>query len=259
MLGLVLTGAVVFVAGLLAIGFGFPVKEFSFGNTLILSGVVGIGSGLILIALGLVVRELRAVAAALSAGAAPHQAGPSEAFASTDAARTAGAAPPPPWLNEVPGRGRATAEPELPMATAPEPEPAAALEPPKRRRNLLFMSSKRDRNQAGDEGAETNGDAAGTPAVVETRVTFDDAWPSADRSRSEPPRPSRAAGQEEPKPPPPIRRPAEAPPVTILKSGVVDGMAYTLYSDGSIEAQLPEGMIRFASIDDLRVHLEQRG
>jgi hypothetical protein len=46
--------------------------------------------------------------------------------------------------------------------------------------------------------------------------------------------------------------------VTVLKSGVVDGMAYSLYSDGSIEAQMPEGMMRFASIDELRAHLDQR-
>jgi hypothetical protein len=50
----------------------------------------------------------------------------------------------------------------------------------------------------------------------------------------------------------------EAPtPVSILKSGVVDGMAYTLYSDGSIEAQLPQGMLRFGSIAELRNHIEQ--
>ena len=48
------------------------------------------------------------------------------------------------------------------------------------------------------------------------------------------------------------------PPVTVLKSGIVDGMAYSLYSDGSIEAQMPEGMMRFASIDELRAHLDQR-
>jgi hypothetical protein len=47
--------------------------------------------------------------------------------------------------------------------------------------------------------------------------------------------------------------------VTMLKSGVVDGMAYSLYSDGSIEAQMPEGMMRFASIDELRAYLDQRG
>ncbi|GAC1626558.1 MAG: hypothetical protein NVS4B4_10100 [Bradyrhizobium sp.] len=50
----------------------------------------------------------------------------------------------------------------------------------------------------------------------------------------------------------------DQPPITILKSGVVDGMAYSLYSDGSIEAQMPEGMMRFASIDELRAHLDQR-
>ena len=65
-------------------------------------------------------------------------------------------------------------------------------------------------------------------------------------------------------PPPASPRPErhEAPPpqeeraVAILKSGVVDGMAYTLYADGSIEAQLPQGMVRFGSIAELRAHIE---
>jgi hypothetical protein len=43
----------------------------------------------------------------------------------------------------------------------------------------------------------------------------------------------------------------------VLKSGVVNGMPYTLYSDGSIEAQLPEGTLRFGSITELRNHIEQ--
>jgi hypothetical protein len=45
--------------------------------------------------------------------------------------------------------------------------------------------------------------------------------------------------------------------VAILKSGVVDGMGYTLYVDGSIEAELPQGTLRFSSINDLRSHLEK--
>ena len=71
---------------------------------------------------------------------------------------------------------------------------------------------------------------------------FDTVWPSdskAERSAETPP--------PEPKPP------------EILKSGVIDGMAYTLYTDGSIEAQLPQGTLRFTSIDDLRAHLENGG
>jgi hypothetical protein len=45
--------------------------------------------------------------------------------------------------------------------------------------------------------------------------------------------------------------------VSVLKSGVVDGMAYTLFSDGSIEAELPQGTLRFGSITELRNHIEQ--
>ena len=63
----------------------------------------------------------------------------------------------------------------------------------------------------------------------------------------------------EPAPEPRLVTPATEAPTTvsILKSGVVDGMAYTLYSDGSIEAQLPQGMLRFGSITELRNHIEQ--
>jgi len=60
-----------------------------------------------------------------------------------------------------------------------------------------------------------------------------------------------------PEPRPVAPAPEEPTPVSILKSGVVDGMAYTLYSDGSIEAQLPQGTLRFGSITELRNHIEQ--
>jgi hypothetical protein len=54
----------------------------------------------------------------------------------------------------------------------------------------------------------------------------------------------------------PASHKAEA--VSILKSGVIEGMAYTLYSDGSIEAQLPQGTLRFGSIAALRYHIENQ-
>ncbi len=61
------------------------------------------------------------------------------------------------------------------------------------------------------------------------------------------------------------RQPARSPVATepaperpqVVKSGVVDGMAYTLYADGSIEAKLPEGTVRFGSIAELRAHIEK--
>ena len=79
--------------------------------------------------------------------------------------------------------------------------------------------------------------------------TFEDAWPKSERAR-------RAGRGPAPDAAPAVRD--DKPQVTVLKSGVVDGMAYSLYSDGSIEAQMPEGMMRFASIDELRAHLDQR-
>jgi hypothetical protein len=54
----------------------------------------------------------------------------------------------------------------------------------------------------------------------------------------------------------PSPRPEPPRAAAILKSGVVDGMAYTLYADGSIEAQLPHGTVRFGSITELRSHIE---
>jgi hypothetical protein len=54
-----------------------------------------------------------------------------------------------------------------------------------------------------------------------------------------------------------VIRTDSAAAVSVLKSGVVNGMPYTLYSDGSIEAQLPEGTLRFGSITELRNHIEQ--
>ncbi len=61
-----------------------------------------------------------------------------------------------------------------------------------------------------------------------------------------------AAGRPYGAPPP---RPAPEP--MVLKSGIVGGMAYTLYSDGSIQAELPDGVVRFASLMELREHVSR--
>ena len=56
----------------------------------------------------------------------------------------------------------------------------------------------------------------------------------------------------------PVANPeSAAAALSVLKSGVVNGMPYTLYSDGSIEAQVSEGTLRFGSITELRNHIEQ--
>jgi len=87
---------------------------------------------------------------------------------------------------------------------------------------------------------------------------FDFPWrstrPRADDAPAMPAAPPPAAKPAAPSP----AASAEAVPAApaVLKSGVVDGMAYTLFTDGSIEAKLPEGTMRFATIAELRTYLE---
>src|ERR1700733_10518795 len=63
-----IAGIGLLLAGLLAIAVGIPVKEFSFGNTLILVGAVAACSGIIMLGLWTVVRELREISRRLGPG-----------------------------------------------------------------------------------------------------------------------------------------------------------------------------------------------
>ncbi len=294
MVVLLIAGLGLVLAGLLTVGFGVQL-ELSFGNTLILAGAIAACTGMILLGFWTVVRELKNIARRLGAGvaveshaslqsaaasASPSREGGGFLFGRDQpAAGNAGNAEPaapsasPPWHEEAASRDHARGD-------VPEPvEAAPALKP---RRNLLFSSSSRKEREraqarttepsAADVRPASSGPASSAVPPESSEVppaTFDDAWPRPERSRAVdlPPRRSgrapstfteaNAAAPAADRDPP--AAPSEAPPpVTVLKSGVVDGMAYSLYSDGSIEAQMPEGMMRFASIDELRAHLDQR-
>jgi hypothetical protein len=284
---LLIAGVVCLLAGLLAIAFGFPVKEFSFGNTLILTGAVVACTGLIMFGFWMAVRALNDIAQRLGPGiSVPSRGGTAAAAARHQPPEDGGflfsgdqpasssdadlSAPPisPPWQDEAASRGRAD------DPAAPEPAEAAPVVKPKR--NLLFSSSsrkERERAQARVIDPSTIDlplPPAPAPPGESAEVsppTFDDAWPKPDRARPPDALPRRgrtpSTFTETPAGPaadryPPAARSEDVPPVTVLKSGVVDGMAYSLYSDGSIEAQMPEGMMRFASIDELRAHLDHR-
>src|SRR4051794_7603498 len=81
-----IAGIGLLLAGLLAIGFGIPVKEFSFGNTLILVGAIAACTGIALIGLWTAVRELRVIARRLGPDMAgeTHAAMPSAGAATGD-------------------------------------------------------------------------------------------------------------------------------------------------------------------------------
>jgi hypothetical protein len=272
MIGLLAAGITAIVAGVLAIAYGF-LLELSFGNTLILAGAFGVCSGMIVLAQTVVVHELRNLGSKLSGRMATEARGRSgvdeagfaspRALPQRDLGRDLGAAmetdaPPfasasaPPWREDAIPRDRMRQEP----AVAPPPEMAEPALPLSRRRNLLFSSNVRDRERPQLPGEPAAGDQREPPEAGDESVGgFEDTWPRTERMR-----PSELLAQ---------RRAARAAlgdlgeepsggAVTVIKSGVVDGMGYSLYSDGSIEAQMPEGMMRFASIDDLRAHLDQR-
>ncbi|WP_369725139.1 DUF308 domain-containing protein [Bradyrhizobium sp. LLZ17] len=284
MLALLIAGIFAVVAGLVAVLFGYTIRDFSLGSTLIISGTIGVCSGLLLAGLYVVAAELKGIARRLAGSMAasevrvrpvlpPGIAAPAAPAAATEPAPAMRAEPPPtpaapPWQGEAPARDR----PRLETPQAPEPPetpPPAAPEAP-RRRNLLFASSSRKERERAEaktaEGPPPLHAESPVPAAPEPPpASFDDAWPKPDRmrppdpavARRPPPRPPSSFEPAAPQPAPEAP-PAEQPPVTVLKSGVVDGMAYSLYSDGSIEAQMPEGLMRFASIDELRAHLDQR-
>ena len=287
-LALLIAGIFAFMAGLLTVLWGISLKEFSLGSTLILSGTIGVCSGMLLIGLFTVVQELKGIARRLAGTLAPSevrvrpvlppgiaatgmpvsQAVPADAV-QVEPAMPAPPSAPPPWLDEAATRERARAE-------APEEPPPEAP----RRRNLMFASTSRKERERAQAKAAEAAPSEERPAPTDPEpfelppASFDDAWPKGGRMRlpeatpprRQPPPPRTPPAFAEPAPPPapvPAAEPRPAPPVeepavTVLKSGVVDGMAYSLYSDGSIEAQMPEGMMRFASIDELRTHLDQR-
>jgi hypothetical protein len=275
MIVVLIAGIGVLLAGLLAIAYGIPIKEFGFGNTLIVTGALGACTGVMMLVLWIIVRELKKGAAGLGRAGAREagrgitsDSGDQRAseraltFSHDPPAGTADSAQP---LPQSPGQSRPRQGEPASRDRPPEDMvagPEASSPPAQPRRSLLFSSSlRRDRERAAAQGAEPFMDdlhpAGGETEPAELPLMFE-------RSRNaDAPRHGRTPlGEARPAARADRHRQGvqagDQPPITILKSGVVDGMAYSLYSDGSIEAQMPEGMMRFASIDELRAHLDHR-
>ena len=144
------------LAGLLAIGFGVPVKEFSFGNTLMLIGALGVCSGAIMIALWMAIRELKIIGRRLGAGmpeprgeitvravlppGAVREEAPADSgalFGQPAVPNPGGSRPrqPPPWQDEAAGDH------------VPEPEPAVEAAAPQNR--SAICCSPRPRAKSG--------------------------------------------------------------------------------------------------------------
>jgi hypothetical protein len=262
------------------------------GVTAVSPGMIASVGGLVLIGLGLLVRELQRIERALAARPMPRATRPAEApvaipplaperpnpspqgripFPPRPKPGAIGPAPTPADDAAPPRQRERERFPRLEPAPAAE-EPEAALLP----RALI---------RADDDIGEVKNVAAGgagPTARLAARLNvaprpapappprdqprgsvFDAFWPKGQRGRRDAPAaPGQQSAPGEPTssellPDLPPRAAGEpSAPVTVLKSGTVEGMAYTLYSDGSIEAQLPQGVVRFGSITELRNHIE---
>jgi hypothetical protein len=297
MSAMLIAGIGAIVAGLAAVAYGFSLKEFSFGNTMIFVGAMGACTGLVMIGLSMVVGELKNIARRLplrspaeprtGAGGRPVLPPPSatparaseggflfsrDEVSALETDQLEPVAPPVSQLPPLPPMPPIPPVPSIPSAPpwpeengarergrpvlAPIGEPVAEAVPPplppkSPQRNPLF-SSRRERERIPARPTEPAvAEPARAPAAEAGRAQpspFDDAWPRAERQQV------RRSGR----PAPMFNEAVAADQPTVVKSGAVDGMAYSLFSDGSIEAQMPEGMMRFGSIEELRAHLEQR-
>src|SRR5262245_15678346 len=89
-------GVLALFSGLVMIGFGIPINEFSFGNTLIGAGTTAAVGGLIIIGLGVVAGQLRRLVELLPVSSSGRLSEPEEA---PESAATAAARP-------IPSSGR---------------------------------------------------------------------------------------------------------------------------------------------------------
>jgi len=258
---LMLVGILATALGAILIGFGIPINEFSLGNTLILAGTVTAAGGVIVFALSRVLGQLARI---------------SEQLGNRPLA-TAVAPPADPFAQPATPAPRPRADVPVPMPRAPEPRvQASEFDLPHPPRAPMHVEEQEDvplSPRAPTRGAPPAPEPAAPTGwrpprpSVEPQPKPEPRRPAAPQHGADTPleagwpgRKPAAPARREPVVEPVADAPAEAPkpePVSILKSGVVDGMAYTLYTDGSIEAELAQGVVRFGSIEELRNHLEK--
>lgn len=279
-MSLLTLGFAVTAAGVAMVGFGIPNNEFGLGNTLIMAGTTAIVGGLILVGVADAVRQLRRIAESLMARPSPRMSRPIDQFEPpAPGGLRHGPGPgriPFPPKPTMEGRGRGPTPFEQRLAATPSLEDETPLSP-----QAPTQESMQPRGGMADVVPEPRDTdlAAGllTAEMLRLDVSlrpappsetppqsglFDSLWPADTRSskapevepvRDEPTAEEESVQEADEK----EEAPAEPHAVSILKSGVVDGMAYTLYSDGSIEAELPQGTVRFASITELRDYLDR--
>jgi hypothetical protein len=260
----IVLGVVLALAGVAAIAAGAPswALGLGLGSSLIQSGTMGLVGGLLLFGIGFVLRALSELSRRIdmiSAGSGlPSRAAPPAATARAPVKRDAPPRREPPPIN-----------PPRDEMEEPAPVDEEDLEFEERPRSRAWPPST-DRQPAEPRGNE-RGRGPGLeprlgerersrPASAEPQLGGRGDFASNNRGDfpGEPRRPRFAPERPKERALEPRGRGGEASG-TVVRSGIIHGMAYTLYADGSIEAELPIGTVRFASIEELQDHVSRTG
>src|ERR1017187_2715720 len=125
---LFVVGAIAVMVGVGMVGYGIPINEFSFGNTLIVAGTTAVVGGLIVIAISAAVSKLQRIAETLATRTPVRSSRPIEMFEPPSGSRAA----PMPGQIPFPPRPKsetAVREAQPPADMAVEDHPAAAAAP----------------------------------------------------------------------------------------------------------------------------------
>jgi hypothetical protein len=267
---LLLFGFMAVAAGVFGLGVGVPVKDTAFGAAVLASSSMAIAGGFILVGLALAVFELRRVLhAGLRQMRLPERleaershsgrrmeprigvpGAPAGAHGGTSSADTADVIPTRFDAPETVERPSKPVREEWPpsdarVARGPATPPPPAFQPLSGIGAELRRASATPAPERFDaiRPSEYRKLAEGAPGQqVEAPLS---SGTSGGDLKSPPLSPAQGAGS------------ATIRPVRILKSGMINDVGYTLFSDGSIETQTPAGVLRFGSIDEFRRHLEQ--
>ena len=277
---LLVFGGLLGAAGVVLAGSGMSLRDGTFDAAILTPGIVAAAGGLLLIGLGAGLRTLQRIERTLASRPIPRAlptVDSAKAAEAVETPRKPGCIPFAPKINHEAQPGVASRDvleqnsPEAAAGTTKTSSaipaiPSLAIHDANVDANTAQRSSKNGNGAAGFRTEfrlpsslrrASAGERPGEPAL-------DVLWPKGPRPSRAVEAPATAIGQGPAVMPMRSQQTTDASAsnldsaaVSVLKSGVVNGMPYTLYSDGSIEAQLPEGTMRFGSIAELRSHIEQ--
>lgn len=283
-------GIVLAVLGLLIAIAGMPDRAagLGLGSDLVQSGSVLLAGGLIVAALGQVLKAVRDVADRVEeAGFGLPQ--PRSPLNDTFGEEAPAPLPRASARNATPA-ARDDFEQQVPVpptreVRTPAPRPAARSaesprpQPRQEQRLDLRKPSRPDSNfepQQEDDFADEMSQPAQEPRWMRAQAEANNRQQSAGviplqssrQNRATPVAPEAPRREPAAAPYEPLQRRRAAAPepleaevaeATVVRSGIIGGMAYTLYSDGSIEAELPAGTVRFGSLTELQEHVKRAG